>query len=586
MSTVSFATFINNVDFPSDNIEYDIGAVDMDIYGSFQLCAVGVLAGPVTVRLSKTYFNTPGRNMIFVWTSMILAGLLSLTVEFFRTNPVSCPADKFTWDADDESICGLRCSTEDGPSSPLRGGSQNNIYVIKAPNVLSFGSMTLLAAACCIPAILSLVSMWNKILKVNWKKRWGGRQDSSEDINSPLPGTNNATPAKMMTINDKMRWLLSMVEVPVFGTIVLLIIIFGERNFFSYRVWYMTEPIASVGRSAQKPSSCQSVHAKSNISWPTAHFYVFTGQWAPIVGTGMAAVGSLYGLIAGGGADAEEDDPSLSKGKHCTCAQHPHHSDDNDSTRDSYPGTDGSMCRRSSDAVHGTTKMPRRPTNASSVSPTRRWTTHASQDPTSEHHERVRHHSDAANSRGADAVAGGGRRSFAKGIEWIGDKLGTPAPDRFDDSEFQMGKAADWPTTPGEELKNPGLRKTQNKYNPKRDSEGNATPLPRQRSRAGSFIGAEPSGSGLGINGPDHSSTSQLQRTETWAGPSSRRPSVDRDVSSAPRRATLEPPTHPFYGTPVPRVETSFESISSSDHEVVGNSPAIVVSKASRILRS
>lgn len=54
-----------------------LGAVDMDIYGAFQLCAIGVLAGPSTVKLSKTYFNTPGRNMIFAWTVLVLAGMFN-----------------------------------------------------------------------------------------------------------------------------------------------------------------------------------------------------------------------------------------------------------------------------------------------------------------------------------------------------------------------------------------------------------------------------------------------------------------------------------------------------------------------------
>ena len=50
------------------------GAVDMDVYGAFQLCAIGVLAAPVTVRLSRTYFEDPGRNTIFVWSTIVLAG--------------------------------------------------------------------------------------------------------------------------------------------------------------------------------------------------------------------------------------------------------------------------------------------------------------------------------------------------------------------------------------------------------------------------------------------------------------------------------------------------------------------------------
>jgi len=49
-------------------------AVDLDVYGAFQLCAVGALAAPVTVRVSRTYFHQPGRNTIFVWASIVLAG--------------------------------------------------------------------------------------------------------------------------------------------------------------------------------------------------------------------------------------------------------------------------------------------------------------------------------------------------------------------------------------------------------------------------------------------------------------------------------------------------------------------------------
>lgn len=217
----------------------------MDVYGALQLCAIGVLAGPVTVKLSQTYFNAPGRNLIFLWTTMILAGLLSLTVEFFRATPVTCPSSEFFYG---EDACGLNCSVDSGPSSPLRGGAQNNIYVIEAPNRLSFGTATLLAAACCIPAILSLVSTWNKILKINWKKRFGD-ENESKHLHEPISGTNDATPAKMMKVNERIRFYLKMIEIPVFGAAILAILILGEMNFFSYRVNYMTEPIASVGGS-------------------------------------------------------------------------------------------------------------------------------------------------------------------------------------------------------------------------------------------------------------------------------------------------------------------------------------------------
>ena len=59
-----------------------VGAVDMDVFGAFQLCSIGILAAPVTVRLSTTYFFDPARNIIFVWTGLILSGkyIVFLTV--------------------------------------------------------------------------------------------------------------------------------------------------------------------------------------------------------------------------------------------------------------------------------------------------------------------------------------------------------------------------------------------------------------------------------------------------------------------------------------------------------------------------
>jgi hypothetical protein len=129
----------------------------------------------------------------------------------------------------------------------MRGGSVNNIYVIPAPDKLTFGTATLLAAACCIPAILSLVSMWNKILEINWKSRFGNG-DEDERIDKPIEGTNGATIKRMSGVNTLIRMFLSAVEVPVFGAAVLAILIMGERNLFSHQVMYQTEPIASIGK--------------------------------------------------------------------------------------------------------------------------------------------------------------------------------------------------------------------------------------------------------------------------------------------------------------------------------------------------
>ncbi|KAG8360108.1 hypothetical protein FVEN_g2109 [Fusarium venenatum] len=247
-------------------------AVDMDIYGAFQLCAIGILAAPVTVMMSKTYFNDPGRNTIFLWTFLLLIGLLSMTIEFYRIethdctkdatgNPVSNIASDFNYI--DGNNCGLICSTQNGPTSPMRGGSADNIYVIPAPHTLTFSAATLLAAACCVHAVLCLVSMWDRVLEINWRRRFG-RQEEEDNANEE----EDSNKGVMKTVNDTIGFFLRILAVPVFGGAGLAILIVGEINFFSPQVNYQTEPMANIG------------------------------QWAPVTGTAMAMIGSLYLLLA------------------------------------------------------------------------------------------------------------------------------------------------------------------------------------------------------------------------------------------------------------------------------------------------
>ncbi len=92
----------------------------------------------------------------------------------------------------------------------MRRGSADNIYVIPTPNVLSFGAATLVAAACCIPGVLSMVTTYQKILKTNWAKQAG-----DHDADEVIEGTNGATEKGMKNVNGLIRRLLSRVEVPV-----------------------------------------------------------------------------------------------------------------------------------------------------------------------------------------------------------------------------------------------------------------------------------------------------------------------------------------------------------------------------------
>lgn len=130
----------------------------------------------------------------------------------------------------------------------MRQNSANNIYVVPAPYVLTFGASTLIAAACCIPAILSMVTTWDKIVRTNWRRRFG-----DPDADELIEGTNGATVGKMKTVNDRVREFLSVVEIPLFGGVVIALIIVGEINFFSPPVYYQTEPMANVGRQYTVP---------------------------------------------------------------------------------------------------------------------------------------------------------------------------------------------------------------------------------------------------------------------------------------------------------------------------------------------
>jgi len=125
--------------------------------------------------------------------------------------------------------------------------------VIPAPDVLSFNTAMLLSAACCIPTVLLLINMWMKILENNAKKFHGG-----DDVRL----------GQMKKTNKVITFIRKYVEVPFFTAAILAILIIGERNLFSKQVYYQTEPVANVG------------------------------QWGPIVGTGLAVIGSLYILLA------------------------------------------------------------------------------------------------------------------------------------------------------------------------------------------------------------------------------------------------------------------------------------------------
>ncbi|RYP25020.1 hypothetical protein DL765_000248 [Monosporascus sp. GIB2] len=452
------------------------GAVDMDVYGAFQLCSIGVLAAPVTVQFSRTYFFDPARNLIFLWSSLLF--IVCLTIEFFRITPVECTHDEsnnpiffnarnFSYN----TTCGLICSEDLGPYSPLRRDSTSSIYVIPSPFYMSFGTGVLLAAACCIPAVLSLVSMWNKILEINWKKK-----STTEADDKHIEGTNGATIGGMNGVNSVIRRFLSVIEVPMFGAGVLAIVIIGELNFWSTPVNYQTEPITGIG------------------------------QWGPIVGTLLAALGSLYVLLA----------------SYVNTLQDP----------------------ESGGPAQGTPITTTPPPIASPRPSYTRPRSIISQNRDSGDHISINSHfgPDTAPGRQQSWISrdAGYRRKVAKSLLKINSYFETAAPGRFDVSEFRRGKANGFPEVPGEGYRNPTLRLTKKQYKQNRDAENREAEnalldLSRQHSQADSFAGSV--AHGFGGEGSSAARTGLSQKSRSSRSPS---PASERLHRSSPGTTNIK----------------------------------------------
>lgn len=291
-------------------------------------------------------------------------------------------------------------------------------------------------------------------------------------------------------------------------------------------------------------------------------------------------MGSLYALLAADDGK-EPDETNSTQGTHkCDCPHHPSH--DVLSIRtppQAHVEDDLEMSGIESEPEGG--NMGRRQTYESSVvgpSPTRQITRNTTRGTSNHTHSARRGTFGTVNS--VANVDVGGRRKVARAFELIGDKLGTPAPDAFDDSEFLTGRAADFPTVPAEEQRNPELPQIMASYNPQRDSDGNATAnlaVRRQRSRGESFTGSMVSGLGI-----ERLAEAELHRTDTvGAGPS--RPSIEGTARK--RRDTLEVPTPAYLQSPVPRKESSFGLASGSpgpdDRDQDPSSPTIRISHES-----
>lgn len=408
-------------------------------------------------------------------------------------------------------MCGLVCTPEDGPFSPLRGGSANNIYVIPAPSRLTFNTATLLAAACCIPAILLLVSMWIKIMQENGRRLRRRARRSGNTLGEEAGGINGATAEEVNKANEAIQGILRRIATVLYGAAILVILIIGEWNLYTTQVRYMTEPMANIGEILS-----QWAHSMTDFATPA-------GQWAPIVGTGLALFGSLYLLIATNWRLAlQNQEMNEVTTVEETSSQNGHIW--------AEPVQDNYGRRRTIDFLPGRRKSPEPgypPQRLNTVTSTRTTAT-------------------------ADTLSAFQNPKVQKMIQKASKLWHTPGENHFEeDAEFRRGVFAHYPETPGELLRNPRIAQIRAGHVDE-DEEDDARSMRRSRSRTGSFR------SSYGADETPPTPTSPIRR-DTLEVP------TRRDTLPSRRRSGSPPPLRPVFTLPAGQDSPAIVIESDSD---------------------
>jgi hypothetical protein len=272
------------------------------------------------------------------------------------------------------------------------------------------------------------------------------------------------------------------------------------------------------------------------------------GQWAPVVGTGLAALGSLY-LFLSKSIDIVEKDANPNRSEdHCNCSHH-HHSGERNPSLQVQRTEDGSPSSRDTGSIDSDViESPLRD-------------------------QRILHEvvSNELLPTTSVRTLDGNRRKVAETLTAIGNHFSNAAHSSFDDSEFKHGIALDFPEIPGEIHRNRALPQIREQYNQPRDADGNVTPGFRgHHSRTNSFTGSVRSGFGV----EDSSSTPKPTLSQSPQSPHS--PSLTPSHASTfpikpaslelnrqrSRRDTLEVPS-PVYHGPT-RSKSSASSVNST----------------------
>lgn len=176
--------------------------------------------------------------------------------------------------------------------------------------------------------------------------------------------------------------------------------------------------------------------------------YSLAGQWSPIAGTLLAALGSLYIVWATDGDIILYDKSKAPR------------SESSQSNRGERP----TMPRGRSSQQYSPTRTETLPRLSSDLNGLQISITGASRVPSpDEHIESVRTRTDTAKSE-----FNAGRGKVRKWFEKAGTKMSDAAHRELDVSTYDNPKARRFPWIPGEELKNPDIYRTSSNYDVKR----------------------------------------------------------------------------------------------------------------------
>jgi hypothetical protein len=276
------------------------------------------------------------------------------------------------------------------------------------------------------------------------------------------------------------------------------------------------------------------------------------GQWAPIVGTVLAVLGSLYILLAKPPELEKKETVQKECNHHCTC-----------SGGGNYPGLISASAHSlvtpaSDDRHHGFSNGEGTPTEKVPTAAPRNTFSNGAEGAHIETVQTVDTYHTFSNGEGRTSLEivpttthptseqekkdVGGRFKVANALAAIGNYLGTPSQDRFDDSDFKHTKARNWPEIPGEAQRNIHLPETKRQYNQYEEDESEIDARPGRAPSVRSFVsGLERSSTTPRAVSPQPSSSphSAFRMSHASTLPAARRSSELQNTVTSPSAGSL-----------------------------------------------